>query len=383
MTGGIEEFRIAFGQQAIDDLHRRIDATRWPDVGWDTGWGTGTHDGVLRELVSYWRNDYDWFRWEERINEAGRHVRVQTDDTSELTHAVIYEPPAGVERKPFPLLLIHGWPGSILEFLNAAPVLASAGYTVITPSLPGFAWSDVVREPGLHPAMIARRLASLMTTLGYTKYGVQGGDWGSVIGRTLSTQFSSEVVGLHLNFGTATPVPAGQEPTQDETDYLAYRATWEPEETAYMRQQGTRPQTLGYGLTDSPVGLMAWILEKFWAWSHHDDDDLSLWEYVDKDEVITNVMIYWLTGRVTSAARIYYEMTHVSADERAVYAEAVTVPTAYAKFPAEPFAPPREMMERSVNLVQFSEHEAGGHFAAFVQPDTFARDVISFFDTLS
>jgi len=383
MTGGIEEFRIAFGQQAIDDLHRRIDATRWPDVGWDTGWGTGTHDGVLRELVNYWRNDYDWFRWEERINEAGRHVRVQTDDTSELTHAVIYEPPAGVERKPFPLLLIHGWPGSIVEFLNAAPVLASTGYTVITPSLPGFAWSDVVREPGLHPALIARRLASLMTTLGYAKYGVQGGDWGSVIGRTLSTQFSSEVVGLHLNFGTATPVPAGQEPTQDETDYLAYRAAWEPEETAYMRQQGTRPQTLGYGLTDSPVGLMAWILEKFWAWSDHDDDDLSLWEYVDKDEVITNVMIYWLTGRVTSAARIYYEMTHVSADERAVYAEAVTVPTAYAKFPAEPFAPPREMMERSVNLVQFSEHEAGGHFAAFEQPDTFARDVISFFDTLS
>ena len=231
--------------------------------------------------------------------------------------------------------------------------------------------------------MIARRLASVMTTLGYTKFGVQGGDWGSIIGRTLSTQFSSEVVGLHLNFGTATPVPAGQEPTQDETDYLAYRAAWEPEETAYMRQQGTRPQTLGYGLTDSPVGLMAWILEKFWSWSDHDDNDLNLWNSINKDEMITNVMIYWLTGRVTSAARIYYEMTHVSPDERTVYGEPVTVPTAYAKFPAEPFAPPREMMERSVNLVHFSEHQAGGHFAAYEQPDVFARDVITFFDKLS
>jgi len=383
MASGVEEFRINFSDQAIEDLYRRLDATRWPDVGWDTGWATGTHDGVLRELVNYWRNDYDWFDWEERINQAGRHVRVQTDDTSEMTHALIYDPPHGVEKKPFPLLMIHGWPGSIIEFLNAAPVLASAGYTVVTPSLPGFGWSDFIRKPGLHPALIARRLASMMTTFGYTKYGVQGGDWGAIIGRTLSTQFSNEVIGLHLNFGTATPVPADQEPTQDETDYLAYRAAWEPEETAYSRQQGTRPQTLGYGLTDSPVGLMAWILEKFWAWTDHDENDLNLWKFVNKDEMITNVMIYWLTGKITSAARIYYEMSHISPDARGVYGESVTVPTAYAKFPAEPFAPPREMMARAVNLVHFSEHEAGGHFAALEQPEVLARDVITFFNTLS
>ena len=382
MAANVEDFQIDFDQEMVSDLHGRIDNVRWPDIGWDTGWGTGTHDDVLRELVDYWRNSYDWRASLEKLNSIGRHVKIQTPGTNELTHAIIYEPPEGVERRGFPLLINHGWPGSVIEFIEAAPKLASHGFTVVTPSLPSFGWSDIVREPGMHPGKIALRLNDVMGALGFNRYGVQGGDWGSIIGKMIAVQCSESVIGLHVNFGTPTPVPAGQEPTQAEQDFLAYRAGWEPGETGYSRLQGTRPQTLGYSQTDSPVGLLAWILEKFWAWTEHDEDAYSLWNFVDKDLFLTNVMAYWTTGRITSAARIYYEMTNIPADQRAVFGQPVTVPTGYAKFPAEPFAPPREMMERGYNLVHYAEYDSGGHFPAVEVSDNYAQDVAKFFTDL-
>jgi pimeloyl-ACP methyl ester carboxylesterase len=368
-------FRVGFSDRAIDDLHRRIDDTRWPDVGWDTGWTTGTNDRVLRDLVRYWRNDFDWRVQEAALNQRA-HVRgvIEGDEM----HAMLMCGP-GSERR-MPVLLIHGWPGSFIEFIEAGERLSNGfdgapGLDVVVPSLPGFGFSDVPRAPGLHPGRIADRLHLLMRELGYERYGVQGGDWGAIIGTALARQHPDAVMGLHLNFGAGGPSPAeGVTMSDAEQTYRAFRQQFEVEDTGYSRIQGTRPQTLGYGLNDSPVGLLAWILEKFWAWADHGDD---LWEHLDRDRVLTNVTLYWLTGNILAASRIYYEMAH--ATDRVMGRIPETVPVGYAKFPAEPWAAPREVMQRVANLVHYSEPPHGGHFAAFEQPELFARDVSTFF----
>lgn len=368
-------FRIEFTERAIADLHRRIDATRWPDVGWDTGWTTGTNDAVLRDLVRHWRRDYDWFARQARLNERA-HLRGPIE--GEELHAMVAAGPGSEGR--LPLLLLHGWPGSFVEHFESAallagPAAAGGGFDVVVPSLPGFGFSEPPRGPGMHPGRIAERMHLLMRELGYERYGVQGGDWGAIIGTALALRHPEAVVGLHLNFGVGGPPPHG-ETSAGEQEWRARRQRFEAEETGYSRIQGTRPQTLGYGLHDSPVGLLAWIVEKFWAWAEHGDD---LWDHLDRDAVLDNVMVYWLTGNILSASRLYYEMSHAS---EPVIGGRVTVPTAYAKYPAEPWAPPREVFERLYNLVHYSEPPAGGHFAAFEQPEVFAADVAGFFHGL-
>ncbi|RLT43242.1 MAG: epoxide hydrolase [Chloroflexi bacterium] len=368
-------FRVAFSDRAIEDLHRRLEDTRWPDVGWDTGWGTGTNDSVLRDLVRYWRNDFDWPAQEAALN-ARAHVRGVID--GDEMHAMLMTGP-GSERR-VPLLLIHGWPGSFIEFTDAGERLSKGvdgapGFDVVVPSLPGFGFSDTPRAAGLHPGRIAERLHLLMRELGYERYGVQGGDWGGIIGTALARQHPEAAIGLHLNFSAGgPPPPEGTQPSEAEQVYRAFRQQFEVEETGYSRIQGTRPQTLGYALSDSPVGLLAWILEKFWAWAAHGDD---LWERLDRDRVLTNVTLYWLTGHILSASRIYYEMSH--ATERVLGRIPDSVPVGFAKFPAEPWAAPRDVMERIGNLVHYSEVARGGHFAAFEEPELFAADVSRFF----
>lgn len=370
-------FRIGFSDRSIEDLYRRLDDARWPDVGWDTGWTTGTNDGVLRELVRYWRNEFDWRAQETALN-ARAHVRGVID--GDEMHAMLMCRPGAEHRMP--LLLIHGWPGSFIEFMDAGARLSSgdgaSAFDVVVPSLPGYGLSDTPRTPGLHAGRIAERLHLLMRELGYERYGVQGGDWGAVIGTALARQYPEAVIGLHLNFAAGAPPPAeGAAMSEAEQAYRAFRQKFEAEESAYMRLQGTRPQTLGYALNDSPVGLLAWILEKFWAWADHGDD---LWDRLDRDKVLTNVTLYWLTGHILSASRLYYEMSH--ATERVVGRIPDSVPVGYAKFPAEPWAAPRDVMTRIGNLVHFSEPERGGHFAAFEEPELFARDVATFFGGL-
>ncbi len=368
-------FRIGFSDRALADLRRRIEDTRWPDVGWDTGWTTGTNDAVLRDLVRYWAQEFDWRAQEAALN-ARAHVRGPID--GDEMHAMLMCGPGSEHRTP--LLLIHGWPGSFIEFMDAGERLASgvdggAGFDVVVPSLPGFGLSDVPRSPGLHPGRIAERLHLLMGELGYERYGVQGGDWGAIIGTALARQHPEAVIGLHLNFGTGGPLPpdgAAMSPTEEA--YRAFRQQFEVEETGYSRIQGSRPQTLGYALNDSPVGLLAWILEKFWAWADHGDD---LWERLDRDRVLTNVTLYWLTGHILSASRIYYEMAHTT--DRVMGRIPHTVPVGYAKFPAEPWNAPREVMERVASIVHYSEPPRGGHFAAFEEPELFAEDVSRFF----
>ena len=379
MSMPVTPFRIEFSQRAINDLYRRIDAARWPDIHIDQGWEVGTNDSVLRNLVTYWRREYDWFYQQGELNKLA-HIRVPIN--SEELHAVLYTGPASQKRVP--ILLLHGWPGSFIEFLQAAPLLQKGGtnfpgYDVVVPSLPGFGFSDQPKDRGMHPGEIAERLHGLMQSLGYEKYCVQGGDWGAIIGSALSLQHPEAILKLHLNF-----IPANRNTsiekkslTVEEHQYLMEQEAFRDIETGYSHMQSTRPQSLAYAFHDSPVGLLGWILEKYWVWSDHGED---LWETFSRDSILTNVMIYWLTGTILSGSRIYYEAKMAG---RSYLDGKIEVPTAYARYPREPWAAPISMIEDRYNLVKFSELNRGGHFAALEQPELFAEDVGSFFADLS
>ncbi len=361
----LRPFRVEFSRRAIEDLHRRLSATRWPDVGWDTSWSTGTNDAVLRDLVAHWARDYDWFEWQARLNQRS-HIR--GPDADGEIHAMVSLGSAG----RLPIMLIHGWPGSFVEHLESSRLLAERGFDVIVPSLPGFGFSEPARAPGMSPERIADRLHGFMRELGYERYGVQGGDWGGWIAPLIARRHPEAVVGVHVNFAMGAP-PEG-EPTEEERAFLEFRSRFDRVETGYSWIQRSKPQTLGYGLTDSPVGLLAWILEKFWAWSDHGED---LFDTFDRGLLLTNVMIYWLTNTATSAARIYSER-----DRTPRPVERLEVPVGYAKYPREPWAAPRSMVERAYNLVHYAEPPRGGHFAAMEQPELFADDVAKFFSSL-
>ena len=389
---GALPFRIEFGPRAIEDLHRRLDAARWPAVPFDTGWSAGTNDAVLRDLVDYWRRDFDWFAVQERLN-AFPHIRAPiaqpalstVEGGDEELHAVLLTR-GGPPR--IPVVLLHGWPGSFIELLPAAQRLVedgadgSPGADVVVPSLPGFGFSDAPRGPGMHPGRIAERIHGLMRLLGYERYGVQGGDWGAIVGARLARAHPEAVLGLHLNFPAGlVPLEDGVTPTAEEAAYQQRLARWREDESGYSHLQGTKPQTLAYALTDSPVGLLAWILEKFWRYSDRatgEGDDL--WQTFSRDDLLANVTLYWLTGSALSSARTYYERNNEEPPHRPT--TRVEVPTALANYPAEPWAAPRALLERSFNLVRWTDQPAGGHFAALEQPDLFAADVRAFFDSL-
>lgn len=373
----MQPFQVAFPKEVVDDLRDRVRRTRWPDLPFDRGWERGTDLTTLRDLATYWAEEFDFEDMEERLNRL-HHLRGPIE--GENLHCVVYE---GLGDQRLPLLLLHGWPGSFVEFLTAAELLTSgsdAGFDVVVPSLPGFALSDPPHEPGMHGGRIAQRLHALMGELGYDRYGVQGGDWGSIIGTALALQQPESVVGLHLNMVAGAPqVPEGETPSSAEQEFLAFRDQWDPEHTGYNVIQSSRPLSLVYAQNDSPVGLLAWILEKLWAWSDHGDDLDDLWQTFDRDLVLTNVMLYWWPPRVLSAASIYYEMAH---SNWSFLKGRVEVPTGYSRFPEEPWRPPRDMVERKWNLVHYTEQPRGGHFAAMEQPELFATDVAAFFSSL-
>ena len=370
-------FRIEFGQRALDDMRRRIEDFRWPNLGYDSGWVTGTSDTVLRDLVRYWVRDFDWLRVQTALNTRA-HVR--GDIEGETMHAMVSAGPA-VERRT-PLLLIHGWPSSFADFLDVARTLGTPdesgqAFDVVVPSLPGFGFSNPPGAPGLHPGRIAGRLHTLMRSLGYERYGVQGGDWGAVIGTALALRHPDAVIDLHLNHAPNRTLPADTPLlTEVERVYLDGHQRVRFEESGYIAIQGTRPQSLGYAQNDSPVGLLAWMLEKYWAWSDHRDD---LWSGLDRDRVLTDVTLYWLTATALSAMRIYYERAHT---DEPFLDGFVTAPTGFLRFPRDPWGAPRELIARSYNLVHYAEASAGGHFAAMEQPALLAAGVRGFFDSL-
>lgn len=368
MTTEVDSFDIDFPSDAIDDLQRRLDTVRWPNGGFDTGWERGADGRTLRDLVRYWRHDYDWFAAQAELDTLDHGI---TAIGGEGLHHVVYRS----ERDDAPaILVLHGWPGSFVEFLDAAPLLRDAGYHVVVPSLPGFGFSDPPREPGMHGGRIADRLHQLMRRLGHQRYGVQGGDWGAAIALALAQRHPDAVVGVHLNLIPDAPPPAeGEEPDAEERAWRSQRQRFDEEELAYYELQATKPDTLAYALGDSPVGLLAWIVEKFWAWSDHDGD---LWSIFDRDRLLTNVMLYWLPGQVRSSSRIYWEMEH---PDEAMLVRRVQTPTGYLRMPKEPWGPPRVVAERVANIVHYTEAPRGGHFAAMEQPTIWAQDVAAFF----
>lgn len=374
----MQPFRIHYTVDLIDDLNQRLDAARWPAIPFDTGWESGTNDQVLRDLVRYWRHEYDWWSVQKELNRLN-HFRGFIQ--GERLHCVRYRGSRGGHRPP--LLVLHGWPGSFVEFMDAAEMVSAGidgnpGFDLVVPSLPGFVFSEAPRTPGLHAGRVAERLHQLMLALGFHQYGVQGGDWGAIIGTALASRYPENVVGLHLNFvHPAQPSSKLENQSEEERSYLAFHKTFKTQETGYSHIQSTRPQSLAYALQDSPVGLLAWFLEKFWAWSDHGGD---LWQTFSRDRLLTNVTLYWLTGCVLSSARLYHEtFLHLPRSSRS---RRVDVPTAYARYPAEPWSPPRQMVERQYNLVHYSEPSKGGHFAAMEQPALWAEDVTSFFSDM-
>ena len=373
-----ESFRIAFTKDQIADLHRRIDATVWPEIPYETGWSTGTDDRVLRDLARYWRNDYDWFKTQERLNKLPHH-RMPIE--GEKIHFVWYR--GSGARQKFPLLMMHGWPSTFLEFEAAAPLLTTGsdgrpGFDLVVPSLPGFVFSDAPRAAGMHPGRVADRLHLLMRALGYERYGVQGYDWGGPIGQALARQYPDVVVGLHRPGAPFSPPASADTASDDVKAYLARRQKFSATGVAYSAIQNTKPQTLGYALQDSPVGLLSWVLEKYWAWADHGG---NLWDVISRDHVLTNVTLYWLTRKVLSASRIYYEDMQAGRPSTTI-----TVPTWFLWVPNDPFGfAPRSLWDPKngyTNVVKISELPRGGHFPAAEQPKLWAADVFAFFSSL-
>jgi pimeloyl-ACP methyl ester carboxylesterase len=373
-------FRVEVPEADLADLRERLARTRLPNQVDGVAWEQGTELSYLEALLAYWRDEFDWRVQEARLNE---HEHVTTEVDGQRIHALHARSP---HPDALPLLLVHGWPGSVVEFLDAIGPLvdppahggdAVDAFHVIAPSLPGFGFSGPTASLGWHPRRIAEAFGELMPALGYERYGAQGGDWGSVVTANLADLEPDAVVGLHLNFVTVRSLKDGPPLTSDEQAGLERLLEWRKDGAGYQEIQGTRPQSLGYGLEDSPAGLAAWIVEKFRAWSDCDGD---VERSFTKDQLLTNITLYWLTRTATSSARIYWEMRQ--AGKGAIPQKYIGVPTGIASYPAEITKMPRAWVEHRYNVTHWSEPERGGHFAAMEVPDLFVDDVRTFFGTV-
>ncbi len=379
----IRPFSIQVPDAALADLKARLDLTRLPEPLQGAGWTHGTDIGYLRELLAYWKTGFDWRAQEKRLNQFEQFTTTIDGLRIHFLHR------RSARADALPLLITHGWPGSFVEFTKVIGPLTDPAahggrpedaFHVVMPSIPGFAFSEAPREPGFDPARLAAIEATLMARLGYPRYGVQGGDWGSIISTQVALLDAPHLAGLHLNmcFGAA---PAGTDAnaglTPRELERLKARQVFQAEETGYQQIQGTKPQTLGIALNDSPAGLAAWIVEKFRTWCDCDGHPEPVFT---KDELLTNITLYWLTQTAASSARIYYESRH--APPAATAGRRIEVPTACADFPKEIIWSPRKWLEPRYNITRWTEMPKGGHFAAFEQPQLFVDDVRAFFRTV-
>jgi len=378
----VTPFTLAVPDTALVDLRARLDRTRWPDEIPAGDWSYGASLAYMKSLVAYWREAYDWRAHEATLN----RFRQFTAPVAGIDLHFLHEP--GVGPRPLPLLLAHGWPGSVWEFHRIVPLLTDPGrhggdpadaFTVVAPSLPGYGFSFSPHQPRFGIVEMAEAFATLMMdVLGYARFGAQGGDWGSFVVSRLGFDRPDRVAGIHLNMLPVAPERGRSAAyTDEEKRYLGEARAWMREEGAYQAIQGTRPQTLAYALTDSPVGLCAWIVEKFRAWSDcHGDVE----QRFSRDVLLTNVMIYWLTGAINSSFWPYWQLRHrpwfPSSTER------VAVPTAHAAFPGEILRPPRAWAERAYDLRRWTAMSAGGHFAALEEPEALAADIRAFFRPL-
>lgn len=370
MRAPLRPFTIDVSEEMLDDLRRRLHATRWPDAEVVDGWSQGVPLAYARELCEYWADEYDWRSREDALNRFDQFVTEIDRVDIHFIHQRSSVPDAR------PLILTHGWPGSTVEFQRVIEPLtepqlhggeAADAFHVIAPSLPGFGFSGKPTETGWGVEKIADVWAALMDRLGYEHYLAQGGDWGSAITAALGRRHPDHCDAIHMTLAMSAR-PSGEPSTPEEfraLERLQYYVEWD---SGYSTQQKTRPQTVGYGLNDSPAGQLAWIIEKFWAWTDCDGHPENA---VNRDDLLDNVMIYWVTASATSSARIYWESFGRGGSN-----EPVTVPTGFAVYPAEIVPPVRAWLgEAFTDIVHWTEHERGGHFAAFEVPDTFVADV--------
>ena len=377
----IVPFKIQVADSVLADLKQRLARTRFPGEIPNSDWDYGTNLAYLKELVTYWQQKFDWRAAERRLNQFDQFTTNIDGLDIHFIHQRSKNPNA------MPLAVTHGWPGSVVEFTKIIGPLtdpaahggnASDSFHVVAISLPGFAFSGKPTERGYSPERIAGIIAKLMARLGYSRYGLQGGDWGSSISRFAALNDASHVAGLHLNFCLAGPPPGAKDPnegvTPAELERTRARQTFFDTERGYFLEQSTKPQTIGYGLDDSPAGLAAWIVEKFRSWS---DSNGNVEQKFTKDELLTNITIYWVTQSGTSSARIYYENLRAKPPQGRVQ-----VPTACAVFPKEISIAPRRWVEAQYNVTRWTEMPRGGHFAALEEPGLLVDDLRAFFRTL-
>lgn len=373
----IEPFSLHVDDAAIDDLNQRLARTRLPDAPAEAGWSLGAERSTLHDIIAYWKDRFDWRQQEAALN---AFPQIMADLPQGRIHA-LHVPGKG--PNPRPLLLCHGWPGSVFEFLELIPRLtdparfggdAADAFTVVAPSLPGFGLSF---NPGQRYGCeeMADVLAALMQGLGYPRYLVQGGDWGGFIAGRMAYAYADRLMGAHFNLlPVRRDLTASETQSDEERDYLKALAFWMRTETGYQAIQGTKPQTLAFALNDSPAGLAAWIVEKFHAWSDHDGRIESA---ISRDRMLGNIALYWFTGAIGSSFYPYF--ARLNRPWPIPPGETVSIPVAYADFPKEMLHPPRSLAARTfTNIRRWSVMPRGGHFAALEQPDLLAEDVRAF-----
>ena len=373
----IKKFNIEIPQNKLDDLQQRLTLTRWPEKETPDDWTQGIPLSYMKEIHDYWLNDYDWRKHEKEINKFPQFLTT----INELdVHFIHFKSP---HKNAKPLIITHGWPGSVVEFFKVIERLADPkidgsnseiAFDIITPSLPGFGFSGKPKKPGFGVEKIADTFSKLMQTLGYEKYFAQGGDWGAAVTTALGTQ-DSNCEAIHLNMAVVSPdMETMNDLTEFEQQALAGFQFYQEWDSGYSKQQSTRPQTLGYGLTDSPIGQAAWILEKFYQWTDCDGHPENA---VSRDELLTNVMFYWLTETAASSARLYWEsFGDFNGGE-------VKTPTGVSIYPKEIFkASERWLKKRYTDLRYYNVLDSGGHFAALEKPDLYVNEIRSFFSSL-
>jgi pimeloyl-ACP methyl ester carboxylesterase len=373
----ITPFTVSVADAAVADLNLRLERTGWPDEVGEGTWEYGMPRKVLRDVVEYWRDRFDWRAAERRLNRLPQF-------TIEIDGCVVhYVHVKGVDPVSAPLVLTHGWPGSFVEMYRIIPMLADPSnngfsgfrsFDVIVPSLPGFGFSQAPVSPGTNSRAVASLWHTLMAALGHSSYFAQGGDIGSGVTTWLARLYPDAVRAVHLNFISGSYQPplthADRPLSPAESEWLAARTQWVEREGGYSHIQATKPQTLAYSLTDSPAGLAAWLLEKFFAWS---DGSGDLIQRFDLDELLTNVAVYWFSGNVAATLRMYQE--NARQPLRFSSGERIIPPLSYARFPKEIISPPREWVERVFNVARWTEMPVGGHFAALEQPRALASDI--------
>ncbi|MDG2004577.1 MAG: epoxide hydrolase [Novosphingobium sp.] len=367
----IRPFTLAIPDDQLDDLNRRIDATRWPDKETVDDWSQGTPLAALRGLVEYWRDGYDWRACEARLNGFGQFITEV--DGLDIHFLHVKSPHQGA----MPLILTHGWPGSVIEFLDVIAPLADPvahggraedAFHVVVPSLPGYGFSAKATEAGWNIERIAAAWPLLMRKLGYDRWVAQGGDWGAIVTNRIGSDAPEGCAGIHVNLALAGPTEEDQKnPTPEELKAFERMKYYQDWDSGYSKQQSTRPQSLGYGLVDSPVGLAGWIYEKMWSWT---DNQGKPEDALSRDTILDNIMLYWLTASGASSARLYWESFGqlIPGD--------ILIPSGISNFPKEISRSPRHWVERRLkNLVYWNDLDKGGHFAAWEQPAVFIDEV--------